>query len=105
MDHKQLWHPHSEDTRERLRLLDFVHPESQVSKPVIAAAKARMREITKQRWGKAVAELPAYLPPSKAIGAGKFVSVLVYQETGLDTERGRGNRALETQPVDLGRGE
>lgn len=79
MDHKQLWHSHSEDTRERLRLLDFVHPESQALKPVIAVAKARMREITKRRWGRTISELSAYVPPSEwandpTLTIGKWVS-------------------------------
>lgn len=61
----QLWRQNSKDDAERLCLIDFVHPDSPVLKSVIITAKDRMAKITEQRWGKAVAELPAYLPPSE----------------------------------------
>ena len=61
----QLWRQNSKDDAERLRLIDFVHPDSPALKSVIVTAKDRMAKITRERWGKAVAELPAYLPPSE----------------------------------------
>ena len=61
----QLWRQNSKDDAERLCLIDFVHPDSPVLKSVIITAKDRMAEITRKRWGKPVAELPAYLPPSE----------------------------------------
>lgn len=61
----QLWRQNSKDDSERLCLIDFVHPDSPVLKSVIITAKERMAKITGERWGKAVAELPAYLPPSE----------------------------------------
>lgn len=58
----QMWNSHGDD-EERLRLLDFIDPDSEALNPILNAAQQHMACITKQLSGQAFDELAACEPP------------------------------------------